>query len=142
MILSQETSFLLLSATLFAAGCGPDAPPPPAPTASGSAKLEADPSALVESPCEVLGIRMPVGTKPKLELPDYAVLYLPYAQERVSNYLRERVDGSIDVGPKRTVFSSVTLRSTPEGRHLTIVVEPDGFGSKVTMKQLPKDAIQ
>ena len=106
-----------------------------APTASASAKLEAEPTGLVESPREVFGVHMPVGTKPKTQLPDFVVVYVPYSTERVANYLRERLDGAADVGPNRTVFSGVTPRGVPDSRHLLIVVEPDGFGARVTLKR-------
>jgi hypothetical protein len=122
----------------LALACGETAPPTAqtAPTVASSPTLEAEPAALLEGPLQAMGLRLPVGSRFKVQMPRYVVAHVPYGAERVSNYLRERVEGTADVGPQRTVFASATPKGPGAPPPVMIVVAPDGFGSKVTIKQL------
>ncbi len=99
-----------------------------------------DPDALVEGNVVAFGVRLPAGSEITGEDPFGLQATVPHSLEKVSSYMRVRLDAkAVETGPQRTVFIDARrLGATEKEPHLKIIVARDNFGTKLTFTKTPR----
>lgn len=137
MRLARWSTHLAVVSVLGCAGVACDDPAlavPPLVSASARPPDEIDPNELLEGKVDAFGLKMPMRASVTKHTPDWVLLDLPYPLERVSSYLRVRLEaGSVDVGPSRTVFREATVKTGDPNHRFEVVVSRVGGASRVSM---------
>lgn len=116
---------------LFLTGCArpteaevEEAPPPSPPEAP--AEVAADqlrPGELAEGEDEAFGLLLPRDMRVVRRFSESVVAMGSHPAESVANYVRERVHpATVEIGPRRTIFASSTVKGDSNGKILQIEV--------------------
>jgi hypothetical protein len=130
-------------------GCGRSAEPTPtaaalavaAPSTSAeAAPLPPDqtlPGELAEGTARVSGLLLPGGFRVHRVFENQTHARGPATPEQTANYLRRRLEASVDVGPSRTIFSAARVKGKG-GPELRVEVNaPDGITEIVVIEVKP-----
>jgi hypothetical protein len=99
-----------------------------------------DPEALVEGNVVAFGVKLPAGAEITGEDPFGLQAMVPNSLEKVSSYMRARLDAqSVETGPQRTVFLDARrVGAQANDIHLKVIVARRGFGTQLTFIKTPR----
>jgi hypothetical protein len=119
-----------------------EAPPPPfvpPPVLSAAPAVDqARPGELAEGPDSAFGLPVPRRMVIKARFPDAVFATGQVSLEALGNYVRERVVAAhVDTGPAKTVFTGVSVKSSPQ-RLVRIEVATQGGETELVVRDQTK----
>jgi hypothetical protein len=136
--------FLLLCLFVTACGRRQESPREILPVPIGTFRVDSVPEGeLAEGAIDAFGLKLPRPMKLKAKLLDTIFATAGLSLERVSNYVRERVEAErIETGPKKTVFRGAKVEGTSRVLHIEVIARSSNIVDLVVRDQTQKPAPQ